>query len=94
MRKGMQLFPISWCWGKPVSKQKAIELQLEIGKNRSEWFRFCLQTRSKQDHAGLYFEIELLTVFYFHFWFYDTRHWNYGKGRFYDEPAEFRDEFF
>jgi hypothetical protein len=89
MRERMQLFPINWCWGRKVSENKAIELQADAGRGSSEWFKFCLETRSKQDHAGIYFSFEALTVFYFHMWFYDIRHWNYEKGQYYREGEGF-----
>jgi hypothetical protein len=85
----MQLFPINWCWGRKVSKNKALELQVALDGDFSDWFKFCLETRSKQDHAGLYFTLELATCFYFHIWLYDVRHWNWEKGRFYyDHESE------
>jgi hypothetical protein len=85
------MFPIDWYWGQLVSYNKAIEVQLVLGKNVSEWFRLSLETRSRQDHAGLYFTVELLQSFYFHAWLYDTRHWNQWKGRFYKDEEEAED---
>ena len=87
----MRMFPIDWYWGRLVSYYKAIEVQLNLGKNVSEWFKFSLETRSRQDHAGVYFTIELLQSFYFHVQFYDTRHWNPWKGRYYRDGEELED---
>lgn len=91
MRKGLQLFPLNFCWGTKVSTNKAFEVQLSLGKIYADWFRFSLETRTQQDHAGVYFTLELLTLVYFHAWFYDVRHWNYEAGRFYREGEPYED---
>ena len=83
---------MNWCWGRKVSENKAIELQATASKGFADWFKFCLETRSKQDHAGIYFTLEILTVFYFHVWFYDVRHWNYEAGRFYEDGESYSDD--
>jgi hypothetical protein len=68
---------INFCWARRLSKNKSIELQFCTEKGFSDWFGFKLYTKSKCDHAGLYFEFEFLTILYFHIWIYDNRHWNY-----------------
>ena len=67
------------CWNWKVSKNKALEVQLTLEKGFADWFKFCLETKSKQDHPGIYLTFELLTIFYFHVWFYDGRHWDYDN---------------
>lgn len=54
---------------------------------KSEWFKLDVGTRTKQDHGGFSFTLELLSCFYFNFQFYDSRHWNYEEDRWY-EPGE------
>jgi hypothetical protein len=84
----MRMPPLSVYWGTSLPKNKAFEFQLLIGHRVAEWFKFSLETRSAQDHAGIYFTIEFLRFFYFHTWFYDIRHWNIWKNRFYKEGEE------
>jgi hypothetical protein len=57
------------------------EVQFEIPTHLSDWFCFKIELTSKRDHAGFRFEIELLKLFYFHLWIYDSRHWNHDENR-------------
>lgn len=66
---------------------------LEVGGGRANWknegFDYRFQVRSRGDHAGLTFWIEL-SGFLFELNLHDTRHWNHEKGRFYlpgEEPV-------
>lgn len=63
-----------------LTKNKGLEIQLTLGKfmfvGRPNWFVVAFETRSKCDHAGVEFRLELLKIFYFHINIYDFRHWN------------------
>ena len=63
-----------------ITKNKVLELQFSLDGSRPnfhiEWLVVCLATRSRQDHKGISFTLELLTVFYFCINFYDIRHYN------------------
>jgi len=63
----------------------------KVGKNKG-WefngyldntlFKFMIAITHKQDHPGLYIQVALIG-FKIEFIFYDSRHWNYDKNRFY-----------
>ena len=64
-----------WSWGKPVSKYKAVEVEVYRSNTVAEFearLRFC------EDHAGLTFGLGFLS-YTLRAQFYDTRHWNYEK---------------
>jgi len=69
-----------------IGKQKAIEFQLDFLEG--EWFQFSLATRSKVDHPGITYKLSILKLFDFTIHFYDGRHWNHDKDRFYKEGEE------
>ena len=79
----MKRFGKTFCWFKQLTTNKGLEVQLTFG-SLANWFVVALESRSKCDHAGVEFRIELLKVFYFHINFYDFRHWNYDKDTWYD----------
>lgn len=76
---------IEKCW--KISKNKSLEVQLSRGGNVLIGFNIRASTR--EDHAGLMFEVELLRHFFI-INFYDNRHWNDEEGRYvnYDNPEE------
>jgi len=49
----------------------------------SSWITFQLRISSKEDHAGLRFEVGLLT-YTFEFNFYDNRHWDHENQKWSD----------
>ena len=67
-------------WNKDwlVAKHKAIEL--EFIRHAYNLFEVHISTPIRQDHAGVRIVLALLG-YGVHFTFYDTRHWNYDKGR-------------
>jgi hypothetical protein len=67
---------------------KHFEMQLDNGG--SEWFRLDVGTRSRQDHGGIFFEVELLGL-YLALTVYDARHWNHDEGRWYEPGEEARE---
>ena len=58
-----------------LSKNKNLELQIESGSDFADYFVFCLESRSHQDHPGFVFRFEIFRQFYFCLTFYDSRHW-------------------
>ena len=58
-----------------LSKNKNLEIQIELGSDLAEWFVLCLETRTEQDHPGVVFRFELLKKLYFSIIFYDSRHY-------------------
>ena len=73
----------TFCWFKQLTTNKGLEIQLTFGE-LANWFVIALESRSKCDHAGVEFRIELLRVFYFHINFYDFRHWDYDNDTWYN----------
>ena len=62
-----------------ITKNKSLEIQLDIGKAEWDLFRFVFECRRKGDHAGVNFSIELFERFYFGITFSDNRHWDYDN---------------
>jgi len=61
-----------------LTKNKGIEFQFDVLSNiTKEWIRIVLESRSKQDHPGVYFEISLFKLFSLIVHFYGGRHWDY-----------------
>ena len=58
-----------------ISKHKFFEFQIEFQKDFWNWFHFDIHLSRKQDHAGFYFNLE---VMYINIWIqiYDHRHWD------------------
>ena len=74
---------ISICKYFKLSRYKGFEIQFEfLTRLSSEWLRLNLETRSKTDHPGIYFELTLLKLFSLIFNFYDSRHWDYDNNKF------------
>ena len=46
------------------------------------WFECNLKHRKHCDHAGFFFVLSLLKLFYFEASIYDTRHWDRDNNRF------------
>ena len=78
-----------FCLSTKDGKKKAIEFECGIHK---EWSWFCCDLKITRhcDHAGLFFNIEVLGA-WLSFNFYDSRHWNYDQNRYYipGEDEEF-----
>lgn len=74
-----------------LSTNKALEIQLDLDKVDS-LFRIRLDIRRKGDYAGIDFELELFEKLYFGINFYDCRHWNYKKNRWYLPGEEAKEE--
>ena len=79
----MKLFKKTFCWFKQLTTNKGLEIQLSLG-HLANWFVIALESRSKCDHAGVEFRIELLRLFYFHINIYDFRHWDYDNDTWYN----------
>ena len=62
---------------------KYFELQAESGALASEWFTILIATKTKQDHGGVQFELQLLKLIFISIMVYDNRHWNYDKNRYF-----------
>jgi len=66
-----------------LSRNKNIEFQIEFSwicyNLADEWFRFGIETKSKQDHGGLYFDFCLMKIFAIMIAYYDQRHWDYDN---------------
>jgi len=61
---------------------KFFEIQFDILTSvADEWFIFKLETRTKQDHEGVYFGITLFCLVYFGMTFYDSRHYDYDEDK-------------
>jgi len=58
-----------------LSKNKNLELQIDTSGDLAEYFVFCLESRSYQDHPGFVFRFEIFKQFYFCLTYYDKRHW-------------------
>lgn len=70
-------FEIVKCWyGKTLFPNKFWELQVD---KTSDILSFDVRFTTRQDHAGLYFELGLFG-FEVIFNFYDHRHWNDKEG--------------
>ena len=77
----IELFNWSKTWNTPW-EHKYFELQL-TSFPAFELVDFSLNTHwYGEDHAGFKFRLSILG-FYFGLDFYDSRHWNYDKGRWY-----------
>jgi hypothetical protein len=64
-------------------EHKYLEIQLNFNDDLTrsgEWFDFQLATRTRQDHEGAVFLLDLLRLVYFGITFYDNRH--------YEEPRD------
>lgn len=75
----MKLFKLrdwNYCWFKKLSKHKGIEIQLTLEKGFASWFNISFNIRTKCDHAGCEYKIELFKFIYFHIYYYDFRHWD------------------
>ena len=73
----------SWDKTFKLSEHKYLEFEFNWRDNMArEWFVFCLQTRSKQDHPGAEFSFGGLRLFWFGITFYDNRHWDYDNDKF------------
>ncbi len=70
-----------FCFYQYVGKNKAIEFEGGIHKEWS-WFELIFKLTRHCDHAGLNFNIEIFGM-WLSFNFYDSRHWNYDKNRYY-----------
>lgn len=96
-------FNIDWPWPRTLAKNqtdyiefdklvttnKALSIQLSKSCNFYTIFGITIDTQmAGQDHAGLKFELELLS-FFFIINFYDRRHWNWEDRRWQtDEEAQ------
>jgi hypothetical protein len=70
---------------KPVAKNKFFEFEVGVWDNPNRSIlnqMFSITT--KGDHAGFNLYVEILGA-YMTVCFYDTRHWNYEKNRWYTE---------
>lgn len=63
-----------------LTKNKGVEIQLTLNKflfgGRPAIFSLSFDYTTKQDHAGINFNIQLLKLIYFDINFYDFRHWD------------------
>ena len=57
----MKIFKQTYCWFKQLTINKGLEIQLSLG-HLANWFVISLESRSKCDHAGVEFRIELLRL--------------------------------
>ena len=73
----------TYCWFKSLSKNKGIEVQYTFEKDFGRYFKIDLGIRTKCDHAGIRYSIELFNYFYFHIYFYDFRHWDDKNDKFF-----------
>jgi hypothetical protein len=80
------LFDAGWMWGKKITENNAVELQL-YRCNAIVEAQFEFTTR--QDHAGIRLEVGLLS-YVLAFNLYDTRHWNYATRRW--EVYDYKDD--
>ena len=72
----------TYCWFKELSKNKGVEVQFTFEKDFSNWFKIDIDIRTKCDHAGVRYSIELFKYVYFHIYYYDFRHWDEDKDTF------------
>jgi len=81
-----------WKWGFFIKlwKEKGIETEI-IYLTEWSFFKFDISWTRKCDHAGLEFILEILSV-YFYIKYYDSRHWNYEKDRWYNEGEEWNED--
>jgi len=63
-----------------LSKNKTLEVQVELWEEDTCWFDFELSCTRKTDHAGFYLDI-VIWRFCFYFSICDNRHWNYDENR-------------
>lgn len=78
-----------WCRAyKTPFKNKYIEL--EVTKD-STLISFMFNWTVRQSHAGLELEIGLFG-YNVHFQFYDNRHWDYGRGHYFNYNEELGDQ--
>jgi hypothetical protein len=75
MNPWSDLFKPVWSWGKTVTKNKAIEVEVYRSDTVAE---FETRVTVREDHAGLTIGLGLLS-YTLRAQFYDTRHWNYEK---------------
>jgi hypothetical protein len=70
---------------KPMTKHKCFSMQLSKSCNFSTIFSVHFNTRWQgEDHGGIRFGLELWRYF-FDIAFYDMRHWNWKKKRWYTD---------
>lgn len=84
----------SLCKTFKISKHKFLEFQFDLGwkfNTADSPFRLSFEIKQKTDHAGWDFNFGMFCLFNFIVSFYDSRHWNYEKERFFlpnEEKAE------
>ena len=67
---------------KKLSKNKMLEIEANILKNKPEsFFSFKTTWTIRGDHAGFKVNLEIFK-FYFNFEIYDQRHWDYETDTF------------
>lgn len=70
---------ISFCKTWKLSEFKFFEIQLDfLTMLADEVFVFNLETRTKQDHEGVYFCLTLFRFMYLGITFYDSRHYDFN----------------
>ena len=77
----MKLRDYNHFWFFNIGKYKVIEVQTAYEKDFADWFGISIETRTRQDHPGVYFTFEFLRRIYFHVWIYDGRHWDFENDR-------------
>lgn len=75
-----------FCLSTKVGKNKAFEFEGGVHEEWS-WFEFIFKLTRHCDHAGLFFNIEILGA-WLSFNFCDSRHWNYDQNRYYFHGEE------
>ncbi len=75
-----------WSWGRRLTKNKAIEVEVYRSNTVAE---FEARLRHREDHAGLTIGLGLFS-YTLHIDFYDTRHWNYATKQW--EVYDYKDD--